>query len=103
MGNVDPNLAVTSVGFWAFEIDRIRLILFAALPDFAHFYAPLSFLADYRGYLQADAYPGYDPLFVDGKITEVACNVHARRKFVEAADLLKTPGRPLLVRLKPRL
>jgi transposase len=56
--------------------------------------APLSFLANYRGFLQADAYPGYDPLFLDGKITEVACNVHARRKFVEAADLLKTPGRP---------
>ena len=56
--------------------------------------APLSFLANYRGFLQADAYPGYDPLFLAGKITEVACNVHARRKFVEAADLLKTPGRP---------
>jgi transposase len=56
--------------------------------------APLSFLADYRGYLQADAFPGYDPLFVTGKIVEVACNVHARRNFVEAADLLKNPGRP---------
>lgn len=28
------------------------------------------------------------------RITEVACNVHARRRFVEAADLLKSPGRP---------
>ena len=56
--------------------------------------APLTFLKDYRGYLQADAYPGYDPLYLSGKITEVACNVHARRRFVEAADLLNTPGRP---------
>jgi transposase len=56
--------------------------------------APLTFLADYQGYLQADAFPGYDPLFLSGKITEVACNVHARRKFVEAADLLEKPGRP---------
>ena len=56
--------------------------------------APLTFLKDYRGYLQADAYPGYDPLYLSGKITEVACNVHARRRFVEAADLLKSPGRP---------
>jgi transposase len=31
---------------------------------------------------------------VRGKIIEVACNVHARRKFVEAADLLQRPGRP---------
>jgi transposase len=35
--------------------------------------APMIFLADYRGDLQADAYPGYDPLFVDGRITVVAC------------------------------
>ena len=56
--------------------------------------APLTFLKDYRGYLQADAYPGYDPLYLSGKIMEVACNVHARRRFVEAADLLKSPGRP---------
>lgn len=56
--------------------------------------APLRFLADYRGYLQADAYPGYDRLYLDGRIKEVACNAHCRRKFVEAAELLKSPGRP---------
>jgi hypothetical protein len=56
--------------------------------------APLSLLKDYRGYLQADAYPGYDRLYADGRIREVACLVHARRKLVEAAELLKTPGRP---------
>src|ERR1019366_10058841 len=56
--------------------------------------APLGFLKDYRGYLQADAFPGYDRLYADGRIREVACLVHARRKFVEAAELLKTPGRP---------
>jgi transposase len=38
--------------------------------------APLTVLADYHGYVQADAYPGYDPLFVTGKIIEVACSVH---------------------------
>ena len=56
--------------------------------------APRSVLADYQGDLQADAFPGYDRLFLDGRIREVACNVHARRRFVEAADLLKSPGRP---------
>jgi transposase len=56
--------------------------------------APLTFLKDYRGYLQADTDPGYDPLFLNGKITQVACNVHARRRFVEAAELLKNPSRP---------
>ena len=46
---------------------------------------PAAFLKDYRGYLQADAYTGYDGIFVgtDGVI-EVACWAHARRKFHEA-------------------
>ncbi len=56
--------------------------------------APLTFLKDYRRCLQADAYPGYDSLYLIGKITEVARNVHARRRFVEAVGLLKSPGRP---------
>jgi transposase len=45
---------------------------------------PLSFLANYRGYVQADAFPGYDVLFVGGLRTEVACWAHARRKYVDA-------------------
>jgi transposase len=47
---------------------------------------PVSFLSDYRGYLQADAYGGYDGIFLDsdGKILEVACWAHARRKFYDA-------------------
>jgi transposase len=51
---------------------------------------PQRFLAPYRGYLQADAFTGYDCLYLpdarDGvaRIVEVACNAHARRKFYEA-------------------
>jgi hypothetical protein len=47
---------------------------------------PAAFLADYRGYLQADAYGGYDGIYLNsnGKIVEVACWAHARRKFYEA-------------------
>lgn len=56
--------------------------------------APAAFLSDYQGYLQADAYPGYDALYASGDIKEVACLAHARRKFVEVAALLKEPGRP---------
>ena len=43
-------------------------------------------LAGYRGYLQADAYGGYDGIFARGSVTEVACWAHARRKFYEAQD-----------------
>ena len=47
---------------------------------------PAAFLKDYRGFLQADAYGGYDGIYLDsdGRIVEVACWAHARRKFFEA-------------------
>jgi transposase len=47
---------------------------------------PAAFLKDYRGFLQADAYGGYDGIFLgsDGGIVEVACWAHARRKFFDA-------------------
>jgi transposase/uncharacterized protein YeeX (DUF496 family) len=47
---------------------------------------PAAFLADYHGFLQADAYGGYDGIFLgsNGTIVEVACWAHARRKFHDA-------------------
>jgi transposase len=51
---------------------------------------PQHFLEGYVGYLQADAFAGYDALYLpdaltgNARITEVACNAHARRKFYEA-------------------
>jgi transposase len=46
---------------------------------------PLAFLKDFRGYLQCDAYAGYDELFrTRPHVVEVGCWAHARRKFVEA-------------------
>jgi transposase len=47
---------------------------------------PAEYLKDFRGFLQADAYGGYDGIFLDskGEIIEVACWAHARRKFYEA-------------------
>ncbi|GAG23823.1 unnamed protein product, partial [marine sediment metagenome] len=49
---------------------------------------PMSFLESYSGYLHADAYTGYDAMFVDvGRdVLEVACWSHARRKFFDAVD-----------------
>ncbi len=47
---------------------------------------PERFLKDYRGYLQADAYAGYDQLYVKPErgLVEVGCMAHTRRKFYEA-------------------
>lgn len=44
------------------------------------------FLGDYRGFMQADAYNGYDAVYRSGRIIEVACWAHARRRFVTALD-----------------
>lgn len=45
---------------------------------------PGQFLEGYEGYLQADAYAGYDGLRAGGEVVEVGCWAHARRKFYEA-------------------
>jgi transposase len=47
---------------------------------------PARWLAGYEGYLQADAYGGYDGVFHTQNVTEVACWAHARRKFYDAQD-----------------
>ena len=47
---------------------------------------PIRFLGDYCGFVQADAYSGYDEFFRKGNATEVGCHSHARRKFEYALD-----------------
>jgi transposase len=48
---------------------------------------PLKFLGiAYSGYVQADAYSGYDEFFRKSDATEVGCNSHARRKFDYSLD-----------------
>src|SRR6266478_1438403 len=49
---------------------------------------PEEFLKGYRGYLQADAYSGYDAFFKDPArgLIEVGCWAHARRYFHKALE-----------------
>ncbi|MEI8166771.1 MAG: IS66 family transposase, partial [Chloroflexales bacterium] len=47
---------------------------------------PLAFLEGYEGYLQADAFSGYDELYVKKPIVEIGCWAHARRYFFEARE-----------------
>jgi transposase len=52
---------------------------------------PQGHLAEYAGILQADAYDGYNKLYLPGRspgpILEAACWVHARRPFFAMADI----------------
>jgi transposase len=56
---------------------------------------PERHLATYHGLMQADAYAGFNGLYVEarqpGMIFEAACWAHGRRKFFELADLQKAP------------
>lgn len=77
---------------WAYLGDAANpYIVYDYTPDRARA-GPANWLRDYKGYLQADAYGGYDGIYAgsNGQVIEVACWAHARRKFFEAKE---TDGR----------
>lgn len=57
---------------------------------------PREFLETYQGYMQADAFAGYDCIFVGGGVVEVACMAHARRKFLNAFESNQTSAGEIL-------
>ena len=61
---------------------------------------PVAFLKHYHGYLQADAYNGYDAVFEDAAISESGCWSHARRKFDEAFATDRTRCAEMLLLIK---
>lgn len=63
---------------------------------------PLAFLNEFRGFLQCDAYAGYDELFrrSQGTVIEVGCWAHARRKFVEAEKTSPREAHEAVARIK---
>ena len=60
---------------------------------------PLDFLDNYKGYVHADAYSGYDELFKRAGIIEVGCWAHARRKFDEASSSRPKEATDILARI----
>ena len=57
---------------------------------------PANFLKDYQGYLQADAFAGYDGIYAAGTVKQVLCWAHARRKFFEAKEAQPRTAIPAL-------
>jgi len=71
---------------WAYIGDPNNpYIIFEYTPDRTNQW-PLAWLKGFGGFLQADAYAGYDAVYRAGTVTEVACWAHARRKFFDAKD-----------------
>jgi transposase len=67
-------------------------------PAVAFFYSPdrkgarpAGHLKGFKGYLQADAYAGYDRIYEAGTIVEVGCWAHARRKIHEVYESTQSP------------
>ena len=75
--------------FWVYVGDKEHpQTVFSYTPDRSR-EGPMQFLKDWSGYLQADAYAGYNAVYAGeagGKVIEVACWAHARRKFFDARD-----------------
>jgi transposase len=51
------------------------------------------FLSDFKGYLQTDAYPGYNSLRERTEVSVLGCWAHARRKFFEVVKATKDTGK----------
>jgi transposase len=75
----------TYKGYLWVYIDDSKNVVFNFTPNRSR-EGPKKFLDDYRGYVQADAYSGYDEFFRRSNATEVGCHAHARRKFDYAMD-----------------
>src|SRR6516165_880646 len=60
---------------------------------------PEKFLAGYRGFIHADAYAGYNPLYAAGAI-HVGCWAHARRNFFEAKESDPARAHEALARIR---
>ncbi len=60
---------------------------------------PASFLEEFEGYLQADAFAGYDGIYAGGKVHQVLCWAHARRKFFEARTVQPEPAHRALAQI----
>lgn len=86
----DRDLDRTRTGrFWVYLGDRTHpYTVFDYTPSRSRD-GPRRFLQGWSGYLQADAFGGYDGIYageVGGAVTEVACWAHARRKFYDARE-----------------
>jgi len=99
---LDASLPHTRTGrFWVYVGDRRQPYVVYDYTPSRKRDGPAAFLKDYRGYLQADAFGGYDGIYAGsgGKIVEVGCWAHARRKFFEAKETASQAAHEALARI----
>ena len=101
---LDPDLPRTRTGrIWTYVGDDAHpYTVYDYTPNRSRD-GPEEFLKEFRGYLQADAYSGYDHFYQEPErgIVEVACWAHSRRRFFEAqsSDLMRSTVMLAYIRL----
>jgi transposase len=72
--------------FWTYIGDRVNPYVVYEFSLTREGKEPSRFLEHFKGYLQADAFSGYDQVYSRGDVIEVACMAHCRRYWWEAID-----------------
>ena len=86
---IDKSLKSTKTArFWAYLGDQRNPYAVYEFTEDRSRDGPTKFLTGFRGYLQADAYSGYDGIYLQSKnsIIEVACWAHCRRYWHKAKE-----------------
>jgi hypothetical protein len=98
---LDPMLPKTRTGrFWVYIGDhRNPYVVYDYTPRRTRD-GPQLFLTGFRGYLQADAFSGYDRICAGSDVIEVACWAHVRRKFYEARTSAPVLAHAALARIR---
>ena len=91
---LDPGRGKTKRAYlWAYRSNMLEtgppIVVFDYQPSRSGRHAR-NFLSEWQGHLMVDDYSGYKSLFTQG-VTELACLVHARRKFFDLNELQANP------------
>ncbi len=85
---LDPLLPATRTGrFWVYVGDDDNPYSIYEYTPSRKRDGPATFLEDFSGYLQADAYGGYEGIYASKDVKQVSCWAHARRKFFDARKI----------------
>jgi transposase len=96
----DPTLPKTRTGrFWVYLGDVLNPYCVYDFTPRRTRDGPERFLEGFAGYLQADAFSGYDRICAGSKVIRVACWAHARRKFYDARRTDPRPAHQALARI----
>jgi transposase len=95
---LDPGRGKTKEArFWVYcGDDEHPFVVFDYTPNRSRD-GPEKFLKAFKGYLQADAYAGYNRIYAGPHVIEVACWAHARRYFFDAQDTDARAGEMMML------